>query len=151
MHAARVIYGRTQHNFVSLHLRPPLDTRSTHRNVHRRSSKGQAIPVRVRHCHRVLVHCPDLCRVVGAVLDEQRLRRRARHHPARGHTPVTPCNLARYAGAEDGEEGGDVVEGAVAGQGRGEPCAVEAAFRGEYEGGVCGECFVRASFMMREA
>ena len=139
MHAARVICPALVSTTRSPTptQEPRREERSAHRHVDPRAAERDAVPVRVRDRHRVRVDRPDLRGVVRARLDEQRLRRGARHDAARGHAPVAVRDLPRVPRARAVERG-DVARGAVARQCCDERRAGVATLGCEDERGVWG-------------
>ena len=105
-------------------------------DTERGAPKGDTVPIRVGYCHWVLVDRPNLRWVSIAILDEQRLGRGTGNNSPRGHAEVCPRDCGRDSGAQVREEGGVVVESAVAGQGCDELCAVDSDRRGKDEGGI---------------
>ena len=87
-------------------------------SAYRRTVRGlperDAVAVRVRDRLRVLADRPDLRRVRGAVVDVERLGRRAGDDAVRGDAPVPVHDLAGLPGAGVGVERGAVRGGAVA-------------------------------------
>ena len=87
---------------------------STYRRAVRGLPERDAVAVRVRDRLRVLVDRPDLRRVRGAVVDVERLSRRAGDDAVRGDAPVPVHDLAGLPAAVGGVERGAVGGGAVA-------------------------------------